>query len=162
MKRELLQRISRMSDAAIYHELYCDHLTGCLNRKAYEHDDRPAYAIIDLDSLKYVNDTMGHRWGDYQLNAVAATLTSTFSRDDVYRLSGDEFAVKGYSVTLLNGLLKQAEKALPTFSYGVGSSLEAADKRLIANKAMRERNGLRATRGECPPWIDQLTCTKEA
>lgn len=156
MNKQLLQRIARMSDEAIYSELYRDHLTGTLNRKAFEFDDKPYYAIIDLDSLKYVNDTLGHRWGDSQLCALAATLISGFGHDDVYRLSGDEFAVKGVSPTLLNVVLKALALKLPTFSYGIGSTLEAADAQLNRAKAQRERDGLRAGRGECPPWIHSV------
>lgn len=156
MNKYLLQRIARMSDEAIYSELYRDHLTGTLNRKAFEFDDKPYYAIIDLDSLKYVNDTLGHRWGDSQLCNLAATLISGFGHDDVYRLSGDEFAVKGVSPTLLNVVLKALALKLPTFSYGIGSTLEAADAQLNRAKAQRERDGLRVGRGECPPWIHSV------
>ena len=153
MNKQLLQRIARMSDEAIYNELYRDHLTGTLNRKAFDFDDKPYYAIIDLDSLKYVNDTLGHRWGDSQLCTLAATLISGFGHDDVYRLSGDEFAVKGVSPTLLNVVLRELSAKLPTFSYGIGSTLESADAQLNRAKTQRERDGLRAGRGECPPWI---------
>lgn len=156
MNKQLLERIKRMSDESIYHELYRDHLTGLLNRKAFDFDEKPYYAIIDLDSLKYVNDTLGHRWGDAQLCALAATLVSGFGHDDVYRLSGDEYAVKGASPTLLNVVLRELSAKLSTFSYGIGSTLEAADAQLNRAKAQRERAGLRAPRGECPPWVESL------
>jgi len=83
-----------------------------------------------------------------------------FGHDDVYRLSGDEFALKGVSPTLLNVILRQLSSELRTFSYGIGGTLEAADARLSRAKQQRERDGLRASRGECPPWIAAV-CTIE-
>lgn len=48
---------------------------------------------LDVDALKAVNDTMGHRAGDQLLEETAARLGETLRRSDfLARLSGDEFA----------------------------------------------------------------------
>ena len=49
---------------------------------------------IDMDSLKYINDTFGHAAGDAALIHFAGILTDTFRESDVIgRLGGDEFVV---------------------------------------------------------------------
>jgi diguanylate cyclase (GGDEF)-like protein len=47
---------------------------------------------IDLDSLKYINDTFGHAAGDAAIMQFSRILTDTFRDSDVIgRLGGDEF-----------------------------------------------------------------------
>jgi diguanylate cyclase (GGDEF)-like protein len=47
---------------------------------------------IDLDSLKYINDTFGHTAGDTAITHFARILTDTFRDSDVIgRMGGDEF-----------------------------------------------------------------------
>jgi diguanylate cyclase (GGDEF)-like protein len=53
-----------------------------------------AFAIIDVDDFKHVNDTYGHAAGDEVLKKVAATLQTSFRESDVVmRMGGDEFVV---------------------------------------------------------------------
>ncbi|MCH5204726.1 MAG: GGDEF and EAL domain-containing protein, partial [Oscillospiraceae bacterium] len=89
----------------IEYERDYDGLTGLLNRKAYyrcldELFREPAklgvaaILMIDLDNLKYVNDTYGHDFGDDYIKTAANVLKKF--RDCgafVSRLSGDEFNV---------------------------------------------------------------------
>ena len=50
--------------------------------------------IIDVDSLKTVNDTMGHGAGDKVLIAIADVMLKTMRRSDIVaRLGGDEFGI---------------------------------------------------------------------
>jgi len=50
--------------------------------------------ISDLDGLKIINDTLGHKAGDVALKAFAQILKNYFKDDDlVARIGGDEFAV---------------------------------------------------------------------
>ena len=83
-----------------------DLLTGVYNRNAMNNrisDDINGINVIenpfgvlfiDVNGLKAVNDTKGHRAGDDLLKAVAMTL-SELSDDDceIYRVGGDEFLI---------------------------------------------------------------------
>lgn len=58
-------------------------------------------AVIDVDSLKVVNDIHGHAEGDALLRAVAAAITSAMrSYDATVRWGGDEFVCALSDVTL--------------------------------------------------------------
>ncbi len=83
-----------------------DELTGLYNRRGFltlaaqylEMADRNRKAVLlvftDLDGLKAINDSQGHRAGDQALRDVATVLKQTFRASDVLaRLGGDEFAI---------------------------------------------------------------------
>jgi diguanylate cyclase (GGDEF)-like protein/PAS domain S-box-containing protein len=83
-----------------------DQMTGLFNRHRFEEElrNQVAYSrrygtsgallVLDLDSFKSVNDTMGHHAGDLVLKATADTLRGRLREVDVLaRLGGDEFAV---------------------------------------------------------------------
>ena len=81
-----------------------DNLTGLYNRRAMEKksttmiEDDPnsvgAMVFVDLDNLKYVNDTYGHEMGDVLIKE-AAIILADFKEHGalVSRISGDEFAI---------------------------------------------------------------------
>ncbi|GAB7003813.1 diguanylate cyclase [Nocardioides sp. AN3] len=83
-----------------------DRLTGLMNRRGWDLvvaaaqervtalGDRGAVLMIDLDDLKLVNDTAGHRAGDRLLTTAASALRGA-SRpgEGIARYGGDEFAV---------------------------------------------------------------------
>lgn len=79
-----------------------DSLTGLVNRVAYKNfyelvfkqKINSAMLLIDVDSFKLVNDSIGHLGGDYVLKLVAKRLKKCFRDTDcVARVGGDEFAV---------------------------------------------------------------------
>jgi len=83
-----------------------DELTGVRNRRGFlllaDHAWRLArrarvrclLMFIDVDGLKDVNDTQGHRAGDELLVDAAQVLSSVFRETDVIgRVGGDEFAI---------------------------------------------------------------------
>jgi diguanylate cyclase (GGDEF)-like protein len=83
-----------------------DPLTGLFNRRAFSERVSAivaraaktripfAYALIDVDNFKAINDTNGHARGDETLIAVAQTLLGTSRTEDVVgRYAGDEFVV---------------------------------------------------------------------
>ena len=159
MKQRLLKLIDAMTPQEIYKAMYTDHLTGAGNRAAFDdavlNPNVTHIAIADLDSLKYVNDVAGHRTGDKMLKSLVATLSATFGPDNVYRLGGDEFAVVnantcGWEYVLHLGAIQNA------FSFGVGPTLDTADKALELDKKAGTLTGRRAGRGLRPEWFDRL------
>lgn len=80
-----------------------DPLTGLKNRLAYTRccDDyaremrRHSVGVIfaDVNGLKFVNDSYGHKNGDEYLLTFANTLLNLYGKDNCYRISGDEFLV---------------------------------------------------------------------
>ena len=62
--------------------------------RARRYDHAAAMLFVDLDGLKMINDTFGHRAGDEALIQVAGLLAGGVRRSDVVaRIGGDEFAV---------------------------------------------------------------------
>jgi diguanylate cyclase (GGDEF)-like protein len=58
------------------------------------YDRQAAMLFIDLDGLKMINDSFGHRAGDEALIEVAQLLSKGVRRSDVVaRIGGDEFAI---------------------------------------------------------------------
>ena len=83
-----------------------DGLTGLNNRRGFmimatgllKFARRAGYSVcllyIDLDSLKYINDSFGHAAGDTAITHFSSILTETFRDSDVVgRMGGDEFVV---------------------------------------------------------------------
>ncbi len=89
-----------------------DSLTNLFNRRAFRRKVQAlfdesvnritigALVWIDLDNLKYTNDTYGHEYGDRYLRTAASAIEHSLDRNVITaRISGDEFNVfiYGYS-----------------------------------------------------------------
>ncbi len=83
-----------------------DELTGVANRRGFlalaeqqlkfaGRTKNPLFVLfIDLDRMKWINDTLGHQEGDAVLVEVAIILRKTFRKSDIVgRMGGDEFAI---------------------------------------------------------------------
>jgi len=83
-----------------------DELTGLYNRRGFlalaeqqvrvaGRDKKPMMVVsADLDGLKAINDTFGHKEGDAAIVETAQILRESFRNADlVARMSGDEFAI---------------------------------------------------------------------
>jgi diguanylate cyclase (GGDEF)-like protein len=58
------------------------------------YDTKGAMLFVDVDGLKLINDTMGHRAGDQALIQIAELLASGVRKSDVVaRIGGDEFGI---------------------------------------------------------------------
>ncbi len=88
----------------LHYLAYHDQLTGLENRFSLieklnvlvNENCNSKYAIlyIDIDNFKYINDTMGHRFGDLLLVKIRERLSeNSISGSSLYRLGGDEFVV---------------------------------------------------------------------
>jgi diguanylate cyclase (GGDEF)-like protein len=157
------QRYQRRLDKAIQSELVrferaasTDNLTELGNHRAYQEDladmltaeaspgTSLALALIDIDQLKLINETSGHREGDRVLTTLAAILRQGQRFECIYRLGGDEFAVILPSITLceatnsMEQLRLEAEQGLfgATVSIGIASSqLEDCNSEVLQEQA---------------------------
>lgn len=123
-----------------------DELTQVLNRRGFmdraeKELKRAAKAgqsgmvfFADMDGLKKINDTYGHKVGDLAIQTEARVLSDAFRTTDIVgRLSGDEFAIlstgltKNYIATIRDrieqlNLLYSQEVGLPlTLSLSLGN-----------------------------------------
>ncbi len=103
------QLLSLQNDyARLFDENMRDEQTGCYNRKGlgyYEsimlkkarQDGKELFVcVLDLNGLKYLNDTFGHAAGDEALRAVSDALKKSVPKDScVVRTGGDEFLIFG-------------------------------------------------------------------
>lgn len=114
----------KLKQLNILHQAENDGLTGLYNRSTIENKieeslldgyENSVFIIIDLDDLKYINDTLGHAQGDRAICAISDELISTFKQIGIEgRLGGDEFLVfiPNYSDaesldSLISGLLRR-------------------------------------------------------
>lgn len=101
-----------------------DLLTGLYTRRAFFRTAEQLFAdrgklktamllMMDLDNLKFVNDTWGHEYGDLLLKAAAGLFDEAAAPEKVAaRLSGDEFVLLLYgadSAEELEGCLAKLE-----------------------------------------------------
>ncbi len=93
--------INKISETA-----YKDPLTRVGSKVAYDEavsklqaemasDPQLQFAIVmvDINNLKYVNDTYGHERGDEYIKGCASIVCNIYKRSSVYRIGGDEFVV---------------------------------------------------------------------
>lgn len=100
MTEHLTRHLDELSDLA-----YRDSLTSVRNRAAYQKDaarldqrlktERCDFAVIvlDVNYLKYINNTYGHALGDELLVKGCKIICGVFQHSPVYRIGGDEFVV---------------------------------------------------------------------
>jgi diguanylate cyclase (GGDEF)-like protein len=147
-----------------------DPLTEALNRHAFHSLlRRPesgqdvvtsgSVAVLDIDNLKPINDTMGHTAGDKAIRAVARATRSLVRADDMlFRWGGDEFLVLMFKLPQaeasrrmekLNKILEEnceswiGMRLTVTVSFGVagfnsltdlGQAIEQADQAMYAQR----------------------------
>lgn len=117
-----------------------DFMTGFLNRRAYEsqmqsYSSSPlsedfVYISMDINGLKYVNDTYGHDAGDKYIKAMAECMKICFGdRGELFRIGGDEF------VALLFADEPQLERMLNKFTQMIAKARENGVQNLSASCA---------------------------
>ena len=83
-----------------------DALTGAGNKHAYVQAEAAlnaeiaadagkafSVAVCDINGLKRINDTRGHRFGDAYIRDACKMISGVFRHSRVFRIGGDEFAV---------------------------------------------------------------------
>lgn len=172
VRREVEMANRKLLDARDKLELLVqmDPLTEALNRHAFHsllrrpegmHDTvtSGSVAVLDIDNLKPINDTLGHTVGDKAIRAVARATRSLVRADDMlFRWGGDEFLVLMFKLPQpeaarrmekLNKILEENSErwiGMPvtvTISFGVagftslkdlGQAIEQADKAMYARR----------------------------
>ena len=157
----------------LHYQLYHDILTGIYNRghfeltlaKYNEEINVPTAIIVcDLDELKYVNDTYGHKMGDVLIQETARILNKFTSENvTVSRIGGDEFVLivadkTEYQIKqLVTNILKEIDnynithskeiiKMSVGYSYAqssIGNMTELfskADKNMYIDKTKRKKS----------------------
>jgi diguanylate cyclase (GGDEF)-like protein len=97
---------ARNETSALYQQATHDSLTGLANRSLFfdrlRHRVSPGrrqleplgILIVDMDGLKRINDTYGHRAGDAAIREIALRISRIPRKSDIVaRLGGDEFGV---------------------------------------------------------------------
>lgn len=112
--RELEEAIieRQKAEEALRNLSLTDHMTGLYNHRGFynlaDHhakisrrtNSKSLLIYADMDGLKKINDTMGHKTGSEAISAVADILRRTFRECDIVaRLGGDEFAILVTNVT---------------------------------------------------------------
>lgn len=163
--------VAEMSADEMRRELLTSELTGLGNRRAY--DEAPKKAVqtsIDADSLKWINDNLGHEVGDQLLAKVGKAIKDAGAEG--YHISGDEFRIQADSEEAANAVMQAVQKRLAStklrgrlpdgtevtkkgigISYGNGKTIDESERALQRNKSERERSGLRPGRGAEPPGV---------
>lgn len=154
-----------------------DPLTEALNRHAFHsllsRDEASSeskvdgcVAVIDIDNLKPINDTLGHGVGDKAIRAVARAVRSLIRADDMlFRWGGDEFLVLMFKLheeeasrrmRSLNDILEEngeqwtSAPVRITVSSGVcgfeslqelGHAIERADQAMYGNRQQTRGGG---------------------
>ena len=101
MQTELQTKIAQVHGAA-----YQDGLTGVKSKQAFINAEaaldqqlaegkvsKLALVVCDVNGLKIINDTKGHKAGDEYIRQACKMVCDIFSHSPVYRVGGDEFAV---------------------------------------------------------------------
>lgn len=154
-----------------------DAMTGLYNRRGMDKEldkllrnarptDKMLVFVIDMDGLKFINDTYGHTEGDYGIKAIANVSRQISKNDELcVRAGGDEFFIIGvgdYSsidavvrVQRFNQALEETDKAAGKpyeISASIGYCCESishqiafaellriADGRMYENKTARKK-----------------------
>lgn len=128
-KCENIQKLVDIENKAHY-----DALTTTLNKQSFKElvedsinravgSDKFALLFIDLDNFKGVNDTLGHTFGDFLLEAMGKRIKNCIrSKDRVGRVGGDEFVVFFQFAPNPESVQERAEAILHSlrrdFTYG--------------------------------------------
>ncbi|WP_133406397.1 GGDEF domain-containing protein [Parashewanella tropica] len=142
----LLDSLTNLGNRRYYEKVLATRI-ACFNRTG----DPLSLVILDLDKLKYINDTFGHQFGDVVLAEFAKLLKNTVrDTDHTFRVGGDEFIIlvhgneKAAQILLhrleqnleQQPLLKQFELGFSAGSSELTHSLSASDLYAKADKSM--------------------------
>ena len=129
-----------------------DALTGLENRLAFDEllntisqdsseDNYWTMLLMDVNGLKYANDTFGHEAGDLLIKAAANSIKTVYgAKGHCFRIGGDEFAViTNTSLDSLFILFSNLQKAIETYNSTALYPLSIA----VGESFLRNETGIR-------------------
>lgn len=172
--RETLDLFISAKNAEVYKKLaYNDILTGISNRLAFENSmeeiaksyficEKTLLIMIDINNLKYINDSQGHEYGDeYIIDNINYINKNIDSLGKIYRTGGDEFVIiaSKNNKNILKKVFRDMENYISknnnkiNFAYGfavfnddidetIYDTLKRADKNMYKNKEKIKRGVL--------------------
>lgn len=100
-----------------------DRLEELISRRSGEEQaDENHFAVmfVDIDNFKWLNETLGHNFGDCVLSTFASMLSSSLTKyGEVYRFSGDEFIILVEFGNDYNKIQEVVEILQNTFSHQI-------------------------------------------
>jgi len=113
MANEIARRdeLTHVKNKTAYHEAESE-----LQKQIREGNAVFGIVVCDINGLKTINDTEGHKAGDEYIKSSCALICRTFHHSPVFRIGGDEFAVilRGQDYdnreSLISGLRRQVEE----------------------------------------------------
>ena len=140
MANEMARRdaLTHVKNKTAYHETEKE-----LQKQFGETGDPFGIVVCDINSLKMINDTEGHRAGDKYIKTCCTLICRIYQHSPVFRIGGDEFAVilRGEDFAnrekLLDGLRKQVEENVrigegPVIASGM-AEYQPEDDRFVAD-----------------------------
>ena len=128
LERDLVESKKRAKELGELATL--DSLTGIRNKTAYDievleiseaiqqGDIKFGVAMIDLNFLKRINDTYGHKKGNIAIQRACHLACDTFKHSPLFRVGGDEFIaiLKGYDYENIESLVEKFNKEVEHLS----------------------------------------------
>ncbi|MEG1459459.1 MAG: GGDEF domain-containing protein [Acetivibrio sp.] len=108
---------------------YIDHITGLPNRLAFSEvlesviktlrkDEIFALMYIDIDNFKFINESLGHSYGDELLIDTTDRIKQVMDENDYLAcFGGDEFVVISQNIEDINEYNEKIKKLQTVFSY---------------------------------------------
>lgn len=162
-------------------ESVSDQLTGVYNRRGFINESEKILSVCkgehhtgavlyaDLDCLKTINDTFGHKEGDFAIRKISELLVSNLRHGDIVgRVGGDEFVafIMDTDEQQINDICQNIKKCADSFNsesdkpYNIGVSMgvyffdtfdrenidqlmSGADGNLYISKKIKNRNILK-------------------
>jgi len=134
LARLIAARVNR--NRKVQHVITQDSLTGLLNRNAFmerfeatlgllaRKPGKLAFALIDLDNFKRINERYGHLAGDIALKNTARQLLKRLRRSDIIgRYNGEEFVavLQNADAATAHARLDEIRAAVGAFPHRIGS-----------------------------------------
>ncbi|MCR5498967.1 MAG: diguanylate cyclase [Acetatifactor sp.] len=142
--QEQEEKLGQISETA-----YKDALTSVGNQAAFNKvsevlnkamaEKRAEFAVVmvDVNNLKYVNDTYGHKYGDIYIKGCCNLICNVYKRSPVYRVGGDEFVVILRNEDYMSRLLRMTQ-VREAFKKSYGNQEKNPWERFSASVGMAE------------------------